>query len=290
LPPSINPGQLSILKVEDVPPAIGLLGLTNFPYFVTMHAVSRLGYTVFLLSPGLSIDAYCSLLGGPNCKTILYSPVQESVASKLLLTRNVSTLAMPSVQQIDSLPQVGQPSPRFGLNIKSAGYRIAFTLHSSGSTALLKPTFHTYSAIISGMGAGYGGRVLNTCLLFHFHRLGMMHRTMFKRGTTFYPDFSTPLTSLALLSQLEKVRPSAVFAVPYRLTPVAEVERSIEILSKCEVVTFSGSAFSDELGNLLTERGVHLVSICGRYVTHPKYAIVAKLIQRQLRSWSSHDF
>ena len=255
--------QLSIIKVEDVPPVIGLLGLTNLSYFVAMHAISRLGYTVFLLSPRLSIDAYASLMESTQCRTLFYSPGQESVVSELSSTQNVSSIELPSAHGLDALAADDPTLPRWELNANSAGRRTAFILHSSGSTGLPKPIFQTHSALISGMGVGYGGRALNTCPLFHLHGLSMMHRTMFKHGTTFYPDFTTPLTSSTLSSLLENVRPSAVFAVPYTLKLAAEIDQSVEILSSCEVVTFAGSACSDELGNLLTERGVHLVAICG---------------------------
>lgn len=250
-----------------MPPVVGLIGLTNFPFFVTMHALSRLGYTVFLLSSRLSVDAYDSLLDKTGCKVMVYSEAQESVISEVTSRRTMNTFAILSQAQIDKITAEDPSTPTFELHAASASKRIAFILHSSGSTGLPKPIHQTHSAILSGMGVGYGGRALNTCPLFHLHGLGMMHRTMFKRGTTFYPDFATPLTSSALLSLLEIIKPSAFFAVPYNLKLAAETGDSLDILSACEVVTSAGSACPDQLGDLLTQKGVHLVSICGTSVS-----------------------
>ncbi len=246
-----------------MPPIIGILGLTSLSYLVTMHAFLRLGYTTFLLSPRLSVDAYASLLEKTNCNVLVYPQAQASIVSEIESRRDVSAFSMHSTTELQTAAKTLQTKLDFELNPASATKRVAFILHSSGSTGLPKPIYQTHSAMISGMGVGYGGRCLNTCPLFHFHGLGMLHRTWFKRGTTFYPNFHTPLTSSTLLALLEKIKPTALFAVPYTLKLAAEKEHSLDILSACEVVTTSGSACPDELGDLLTQKGVHLVSICG---------------------------
>lgn len=59
--------------IDGAPLVIGLLGLSSFEYIVTMFALSRLGYTVLILSPRLPAHAYESLLDETRCNTLVIS-------------------------------------------------------------------------------------------------------------------------------------------------------------------------------------------------------------------------
>jgi hypothetical protein len=54
-----------------------------------------------------------------------------------------------------------------------------------------------------------------------------------------------------------------VWTVPYVLKLLAETERGIQVLKKCKVVSSNGSRCPDELGDLLTARGVFLGCLFG---------------------------
>ena len=260
--------RLTFKKTEDVPAVIGLLGAIDLSYFVTMHSMSRLGYSILMLSTRLSTEAYVSLLEKTNCNLVLHSPAHAAILTDVISHRPISAVEIHSRPQLDALKRSRRRMPTFQISSSSASSRIAFILHSSGSTGLPKPVFQTHSAMISGMATGYGGRALNTLPLFHLHGLGMMQRTMFKGGATFFPNPRLPLTVSGVCSILEAVKPNALFAVPYTLKLIAERPQGIETLSRCEVVTAAGSACPDELGHFLTENGVHLVSVCGTYVMY----------------------
>lgn len=53
------------------------------------------------------------------------------------------------------------------------------------------------------------------------------------------------------------------YGVPYALKLLAETEEGLEILARLKTVMYGGSACPDDLGNLLVDRGVNLVSHYG---------------------------
>lgn len=68
----------------------------------------------------------------------------------------------------------------------------------------------------------------------------------------------TPQTPDNLIASLQAVNPDIVFIVPYVLGLLAEKPDGVEALKKCWAVRSGGSRLPDQLGNLLTEAGVHL--------------------------------
>jgi hypothetical protein len=88
---------------------------------------------------------------------------------------------------------------------------------------------------------------------------------------------NVPQTNKALTAAINASRPDIVWTVPYVLKLLAESSDGIDALRRCAVVSSSGSRCPDELGDMLTKRGVFLGCLFGSYVA-PYYNI------------SSHEF
>ena len=57
-----------------VAPVAGLLGHSTLDYIISMFALSRLGYTVLLLSPRMTLEAWQHLTKAAKCDIVLYGP------------------------------------------------------------------------------------------------------------------------------------------------------------------------------------------------------------------------
>ncbi|EFY94283.1 AMP-binding enzyme [Metarhizium robertsii] len=68
---------------------------------------------------------------------------------------------------------------------------------------------------------------------------------------------------IAILSQNQF---EVFYSVPHALKLLSETPRKIEVLGAVKIVIYGGSACPDDLGNLLVENGVHLVSHYGAQV------------------------
>ena len=72
-----------------------------------------------------------------------------------------------------------------------------------------------------------------------------------------------PQTHDHLVSAIQAAQPEIVYAVPYVLKLLAEKADGIKVLRNCKLVSTTGSRCPDELGDLLTEAGVHLGCMYG---------------------------
>lgn len=76
----------------------------------------------------------------------------------------------------------------------------------------------------------------------------------------------------SLTAAINASKPEIVCTVPYVLKLLAESDEGIEALKRCSIVSSSGSRCPDELGDMLTERGVFLGCLFGSCVfiiSHP---------------------
>lgn len=237
---------------------MGLLGLSTLDYVINMWALSRLGYAVLVLSPRLATDAYQSLLRATGCHTLVYASNFETTARKLAIQRHLRLILR---SEYDRPGFTGVlPVHSYG---PEAQDRVAFILHSSGSTGLPKPIYATHKTALDNYTSGYGLKALLTAPMYHTHGLGCLYRTINMGGILYLYNPNHALTSTNLVSVMEAIHPKVVFAVPYALKMLAESRRGIEVLASCEVVSSSGSMCPDDLGNTLTKRGVHLESLYG---------------------------
>ena len=238
---------------------MALFTLSDLNMVVTFFALSRLGYTVMMLSPRLSATACVSLLDTVGCDTILYgqssnirATLGDILRRKLIACRPI--LERPSVEEAsqDADVFVIRRNRRPDLLVD----RTALILHSSGSTGTPKPLYLSHKALMTHPMRGPGFTSFNSLPWYHLHGLSTALQAMYMRRTAFMWDASLPLTASTAVAVLEAARPESVQGVPYLLQLLVDNPRGLKALRACKSVTYGGAPCPDELGDKLVEAGV----------------------------------
>jgi acyl-coenzyme A synthetase/AMP-(fatty) acid ligase len=228
-----------------------------------MLGLSRLGYAVLILSPRLPVGACISLLRAAEATTIVYHPRFAQMVHDIKTDADIMSTPLLLLSEYD-IPATSS-SKRFELEIDKevASNRVAFIMHSSGSTGLPKLIHQTHRSCLETFAFGWGARSFTAAPIFHTYGHSTLFRSLYTRGTLFMHNANVPVTSQSLITVMEKIEPEVFLAVPYLLKLISESPRGLKALRACNVVNTSGSACPDELGNLLTENGVHYVTALG---------------------------
>lgn len=223
---------------------------------ITFFALSRLGYTVMMLSPRLSGEACVSLLDEVGCETIIYGNTGRirSTMGNILQQKLVSCRPMPDTSLRNS--ETSFLVLRRHRNSEVQRNKIVLILHSSGSTGMAKPLFLTHRALMTHPLRGPGYTSFNPLPWYHLHGLSTALQAMWMRKTAFMWNAALPLTTNSVVSALEAARPESVAAVPYMLQLLVDSPRGIAALRECKLVTYGGAPCPDELGNRLVLEGV----------------------------------
>ena len=238
---------------------VALLTPSDMDMVVTFFALSRLGYTVMMLSPRLSGAACVSLLNTVGCDTIMYGQTPsiretlgEILRQKLVIVRPIVQRASPT-EAIDGPSFIMFQGRR---NSAARRQRTALILHSSGSTGTPKPLYLSHQAIMTHPLRGPGLTSFNTLPWYHLHGLSTAFQAMYMRKVAYMWDASLPLTTTSVVAALEAAKPESVQGVPYLLQLLVDSDRGLEALRLCKMVTYGGSACPDDLGDRLIAEGV----------------------------------
>jgi acyl-CoA synthetase (AMP-forming)/AMP-acid ligase II len=137
---------------EEKEKVVALLGPSTLEYLISILALSKLGCTVLFLSTRISVVAYQSLLESTSCHHLLIHSSFKETAKELQSGRPLLT-----VENIADLSDIEQKTlslnddTRINLALKPEveSQKIAWIIHSSGSTGLPKPIFQTHSAALN---------------------------------------------------------------------------------------------------------------------------------------------
>ena len=251
--------------IDGAPSVIGLLGLSSFEYIVTMFALSRLGYTVLILSPRLPAHAYVSLLDETRCNKLVISTDLNLVVPQIRQKRQLKSLSIISRNDFE-MDRTTEREISEECRKATLSRNTAFIMHSSGSTGVPKCIHLTHVACLHNFAMGYPLECFLTLPVYHMHGHSSLYRAMYQRKTCFIYNASLPLTDINLIRALEAVQPELLLTGPYGLKLLSESESGIEALRNCKLVSYAGSACPDELGDYLSDCGVRLVSTFGLYV------------------------
>jgi acyl-coenzyme A synthetase/AMP-(fatty) acid ligase len=228
-----------------------------------MLGLSRLGYAILILSPRLAVSACVHLLHAANATKIIYHQSLRHVIEAISSESNIGFAPLLSRHEYDH-PAAATIDP-FTLAIDKhiAGDRVAYIMHSSGSTGLPKIIRQTHKACLETWKFGWGTRAFTTAPIFHNYGHATLFRSIYTQGVLYMYNPNLPVTSQNLVLVMQKVVPEVFFAVPYTLKLITEDAMGLEALQACSVVITAGSPCPDSLGNLLTDSGVHYVTSLG---------------------------
>lgn len=221
-----------------------------------------MGFSVLFLSTRLPTEAYLALLKETECKKVVVGPKQTS---NLLGVQEVYPLETYPLPSYKASGQKFAVSPRFRRQtvLQDEENTVAFIVHSSGSTGLPKPIYQTHRQCLSNYATGSGMRAFVTLPLFHNHGLATMFRGMVTGKRTALYNANLPLTNQNLVAAMAAADFESFHCVPYALKVLAETPEGIAELEKTKLVLFGGSSCPDDLGDLLVQNGVNIVSHYG---------------------------
>lgn len=232
---------------------------------ITFFALSRLGFTVMMLSPRLSATACVSLLEDAGCDTIIYgqTPSIRTTVGEILRSKMVTCHPMIQRELIKDMQNGRVIVLNGNRDPEKQSSRIAVIIHSAGSTGTPKPLFLTHKALMTHPLQGPGLTSFNSLPWYHLHGLSTALQAMWMRKIAFMWNASLPLTASGLAAALEAAQPESVQAVPYVFQLLADSPRGLDVLRKCTLVSYGGAPCPDELGDRLVSQGVRFAGSLG---------------------------
>lgn len=247
---------------NSLPLVVALLGRSTLDYFVTLLGVSRLGHTLLFLSPRISEEAHLSLLDVTKASALLADDASQGTCSKLKFQ-----LPDLKVAKIVSRSEYLGLSPFESKGILDSAKEAnnnAWIIHSSGSTALPKPTWISHSSALGNFKSAFNLVSFVTLPLFHAQGIGWLFRgIMNKKAVYLYPG-ELPLTSTHLVKTLrEHPDIQILLAVPYVCRLLASSDEGVELCKRLEFMFSGGAICPKPIGDKLVQAGVNLVSHFG---------------------------
>ena len=238
----IIPQRLSSSEPETV---VGLLGPSDFDYFISILALAKLGHTVLFLSTRISAAAYTSLLLTTGAKYLLIAPAFQDIAVKI--KESCDQLKIHDITSSDSYEFLIRDGP-IDTNLckhlqpEIESKKISWIIHSSGSTGLPKPIYQTHSAALKNYANNLNMRGFITLPLYHAHGVSSVFRAIHAKKQIYIYNAKLPLTSQNLLDTMHKFNIEIFYGVPYALKLLGDSPDGIKALAKLDIVMFGGSA------------------------------------------------
>jgi thioester reductase-like protein len=241
-----------------------MLAGSSFEVVVTFFALNRLGYAVLFLSTRLTAPAYARLMEMANCSQIIHIDQFQQIISEIRTGHpGCSTFTLIRRENWFNCPVSSPRFERSGVDLLREGRKIAWILHSSGSTGFPKPILLTNLQTLANFRKSFGLRLFTISPLFHSFALMELGRAFYTRAPTYLGNHSLPVTYQTLCDALRVAQPQQISAVPYAIKLLAEGQEGIDALAKAQLVLFGGSSCPDDLGDRLVAQGVNLVANYG---------------------------
>lgn len=242
-------------------PVVALLTPSCLDAIISFFALGRLGYAVLFLSTRLTAPAYVSLMKLADSVTIVSTPQYKQVITDM--QTEIEVTSIPRINSDDYKSTFNVPRFHRVCAMERESKKVAWIIHSSGTTGFPKPIFITNFGALANWRKGLGFKSFTVSPLFHSHALMEFGRAVYAKRPMFFGNHQLPVTRQNLLASLRVAKPEMVCAVPYVLKLLAEREEGIAELAKAKVVMYGGSACPDPLGDELVSKGVHLAGNYG---------------------------
>ncbi|CZR55845.1 uncharacterized protein PAC_05733 [Phialocephala subalpina] len=251
-----------------------IYGPSTLSYILTIFALGRLGYTTFILSPRLPVNACVSLLSNVNTTILLYAPQYLPLATSTSSSLKIPLKLIPILERSQYDTPTSSLSPEFerkGIDGEEEKKRVLIYMHSSGSTGMPKPINYRNTRLFATFRTTQKLTAFQSVPLFHAHGFISFIQAIFVRKCIFMFNGLVPQTNETMAKAIKGAvlngqMAEVVWTVPYVLKLLCEggaKGKGVQVLKGCKLVSCSGSRTPDELGDVLLGEGIKFGTVFG---------------------------
>lgn len=247
---------------EDPPSVVALLGRPTLEYFITLLGIGRLGHAILFLSPRISEEAHVSLLKVSKATHLLVDTGFQEMSTKI--QRHLPHLQTGTVASHSKYTMISPYTPSADLDPTEESKKLAWIIHSSGSTSLPKPIRSTHATALGNFKSAFNVVSFVTLPLFHAQGIGWVFRGIMNKKPVYLYPAELPLTTSHLVKTLrEHPDIRILLAVPYTCRLLADSDEGVALCKRLEVLFSGGAICPKPIGDKLVQGGVNLVSHFG---------------------------
>ena len=247
---------------EDTSHVVALLGRSSLDYFLTLLGISRLGHGLLLLSPRISEEAHVSLLNVSKASYLLVSDEFQGMGENI--HKQLPSLYINTIAIRPQYSTLSPYTPSNNLDPEKESQKLAWIIHSSGSTTLPKPIWSTHTAALGNFKSAFDLVGFVTLPLFHAQGIGWVFRSIMNKKPVYLYPAELPLTTSHLVKTLREHQDIQImFTVPYICRLLADSDEGIELCKRLEFLFSGGAICPKPTGDKLARAGVNLVSHFG---------------------------
>lgn len=253
------------------------IGINDARYAVTEIGLMKAGYKALLPSPRNSQEGQASLFKTTKCNLLLHSEgVKAHVDAVKTVLPDVRTVEVPT---FDDLIQRGQRAGQYQGPPGDNDDNQVLILHTSGSTGLPKPIYHTHTSIYTIAAAKQlykpQGRLnaqdpflesdksmLGAAPFFHMMGQAILWRSIQCRAPLVATPPEKPVNADLILKVLDQTKPTRAIFPPSILEEIAESPGGLEALGGLDYVFYGGGPLAIGIGDKVTQVTT-LVTIIG---------------------------
>ncbi|KAL3473530.1 hypothetical protein BJX99DRAFT_272294 [Aspergillus californicus] len=246
---------------------IAYLGGNDIRYAILMLASHKAGYNIFFPSTRLSNEAYNHVYDATATKVLLFSPAKEHLVTGLTgPAQAIRSLKVPTAEEMLDGTGVHYDLTRTYEEMED---KVAFMLHSSGTTGMPKPIRLTHGFVST---IDYG-RFLprpqdRSSAFFHdllptdpflsvtpfFHLMGVLSffESIF-HNIPFISIPDQPLSVNLLVDVIHATKPSATMLPPSILEDLSQSQEALECMGTLRFVCYAGAPLAKEVGDKLSQ-------------------------------------
>ncbi|KAK5056826.1 hypothetical protein LTR84_012358 [Exophiala bonariae] len=260
---------------------VALLCPSSPEFLFTWLALMKLGHSVLLIAPQCSPSAISHLCQTCDVQDLIYDDQYKDLAQSTLSESTAKGAAFNIILHPfsgqDVSEAIGRPLANGSLpSVQAKATEIAYLHHTSGtSSGVPKPIAQSHHAAVGALPTldGRHAATFTTTPLYHGGIADLFRAWTSNALIWLFPGKQLPITAnnvgkcLEIAKQRAEKRlcpPVQYFSsVPYILQMMAGNEEGLKLLQGMEIVGVGGAALPSDVGNMLVERGVHLISRFG---------------------------